>query len=96
MSSANILLETSRAKTISTPSLLTVFSSVPTLGLTNAMVEKSKKRIRKNNLIFGLKVDLSGLKTFSKFSEIYFFWIFFFHELNSIKPTIIKGIMKSI
>ena len=52
--------------------------------------------IRKNNLIFGLKVDLPGLKTFSKFSEIYFFWIFFFHELNSIKPTIIKGIMKSI
>jgi len=47
MSSANILLETSRAKTISTPSLLTVFNSVPIFGLTNAIVEKRINNIKK-------------------------------------------------
>ena len=62
MSSANILLETSRAKTISTPSLLTVFNSVPIFGLTNAIVEKRINNIKKSSLILGLKLEIFGLK----------------------------------
>ena len=46
MSSANILLETSNAKTISTPSLLTVFNFVPILGFTKAKIRNDIPRIK--------------------------------------------------
>ena len=67
MSSANILLETSRAKTISTPSLLTVFNSVPIFGLTNAIVEKKINNIKKSSLILGLNKTFKNCRSENPF-----------------------------
>ena len=60
MSSANILLDTSSAKTTSTPSLFTVFSLVPILGLTKARI-KNEIPIKKNeSLRMDLKTEILG------------------------------------
>ena len=47
MSSANILFETSTAKTISTPCRFTVSNLVPIFGFTNAIVKNAKARLSK-------------------------------------------------
>ena len=54
ISSANILLETSKAKTTSTPSRVTVSIFVPILGFTNAIT----KLVIANNSIINLNQDL--------------------------------------
>jgi len=93
ISSANILFETSTAKTKSTPSLLTVLSSVPIFGLTSDMVENNIKRIKKSNLIFGLKVEMLGLNTLSKSDEIYLICVLFLQLLKNKNPTTSTGII---
>ena len=50
ISSANILLETSIANTMSTPSLLTVSNSVPILGFINPITKKINDIMRIINL----------------------------------------------
>ena len=62
MSSANILLETSIAKTISTPSLFTVSSCVPIFGFINAITNKNNETLSTINLKIGLNFDRLGLK----------------------------------
>ena len=54
ISSANILLETSKAKTTSTPSRVTVSIFVPILGFTKAIT----KLVIANNSIINLNQDL--------------------------------------
>ena len=61
MSSANILLDTSIAKTTSTPSLFTVSSLVPILGLTSAKLIQAKARQTTANFSQDLKLERSGL-----------------------------------
>ena len=57
MSSASILLETSSAKTISTPSLLTVFSFVPILGLTKARIRNDIPKIKNKSFNADLNTE---------------------------------------
>jgi hypothetical protein len=55
-----MLLDTSSAKTTSTPSLFTVFSLVPILGLTKARI-KNEIPIKKNeSLRMDLKKEILG------------------------------------
>ena len=85
ISSANILLETSTAKTKSTPSLFTVFSSVPILGLTNAKTNKIIAMDLIKNLRNGFLFEISGLKYSIVFESKYFFFIVLCQFLLIIK-----------
>ncbi len=82
MSSANMLLETSIAKTISTPSRFTVSSCVPIFGLTNAKIKQLKAKLITINLRKGLKRERLGLKTAKRDEEEKFAWVFFFQLLT--------------
>ena len=85
ISSASILLETSTAKTKSTPSLFTVFSSVPILGLTNAKTNKIIAMDLIKNLRNGFLFEISGLKYSIVFESKYFFFIVLCQFLLKIK-----------
>jgi hypothetical protein len=67
------------AKTISTPSLLTVSSLVPILGFTKPKTKKQIPSIIKISFKAALKLDLSGASLFNKSEVANFFWVFFFH-----------------
>jgi len=58
-------------------------------------VEKTIKRENKNSFTFGLKVEISGLKTFNKSDDMYLFCVLFFHLFNAKKPKIINGMTRS-
>ena len=85
ISSASILLETSTAKTKSTPSLLTVFNSVPILGLTNAKTNKIIAMDLIKNLRNGFLFEISGLKNSIVFESKYFFFTVLCQFLLKIK-----------
>ena len=61
ISSANILLETSMAKTTSIPSLFTVSILLPILGLAKPMIKLVKAKSKTVIFKTGLKTDFSGL-----------------------------------
>ena len=77
ISSANILLETSMAKTISTPSLFTVFNSVPIFGLTKPNTKMEIISKVKDVFIYDLVDDSSGLKKLKVASSKYFLIVIF-------------------
>ena len=62
ISSASILLETSKAKTISTPSLFTVLSSVPIFGLTKPNTKKTITKKVNDAFKYSFDEENSGLK----------------------------------
>src|SRR5690606_8517996 len=80
ISSANILLETSMAKTISKPSRLTVSSFVPILGFTSAIAKHAIAN--DNTMIFkmDLNTDLFGLNLFSNCLSANFFWALYLQK----------------
>jgi hypothetical protein len=65
MSSANILLDTSNAKTISTPSRLTVSNFVPIFGFTIAIEIEARAKHNTQTLRPGLNSDRFGLNLLS-------------------------------
>src|SRR5690606_29970437 len=93
ISSASILLETSMAKTISTPWRLTVSIRVPNFGFTKAII--NEKTVAANNIILIkglLVVEASGAKRFRRLPEpnsaIFFFFQAVFHRYTAIKIVI--------
>ena len=82
MSSANILLETSMAKTMSTPSRLTVSNCVPIFGFTKPITKQLKPRLSKTNFKKGLKRERLGLKASKILDEAKVAWVFFFQLLT--------------
>ena len=79
MSSANILLETSIAKTTSTPCLLTVCSDVPIFGFTKAMIKQTILSDSTMNFRTDLNTDWSGLKRANNSKSENSRFVFFFH-----------------
>ena len=57
ISSANILLETSMAKTISTPSLFTVSNCVPIFGFISPNIRREIEKLISTSFNIGLKRD---------------------------------------
>ena len=93
MSSANILFDTSKAKTISTPCRFTVSNLVPIFGLAKAMINKVNPKhiiiIFKNDL----NVDLSGISFWINLLSANCFCFLFFHKSTTKNITNIAGIM---
>ena len=93
MSSASMLLETSKAKTTSTPSLFTVFILVPIFGLVNETINKDNPMSKKASFNTDLKVDVFGANCMSKLLFANFRCVFFFHQNTHKKTTITAGII---
>ncbi len=94
-SSANILLDTSKAKTTSTPLLFTVFKAVPIFGFTKPIMSNVSPKL--NTIIFktALNTDFSGLNFFNKSLSANFFRVRFCHHKTLKYPTQIIGRMAS-
>ena len=92
-SSANMLLETSIAKTISTPSLFIVSSFVPIFGFINPITKNPTARQRVINLRDDLKNDKSGLNLFRTTALPKDFWILFFQKKVHKNTINITGMM---
>ena len=95
MSSANMLLETSKAKTTSTPSLLTVFNLVPILGLVKEIIKKVIPTNKITNFKVALKADAFGANFSSKVLLEKARCVLFFHHKTNKKTTIIAGTIVS-
>ncbi len=93
ISSANILLETSNAKTISTPSLLTVSNLVPIFGFTKEITTKAIAIESIINFKTDLKVERSGFNLLNKTAGANCFCFLFFHQSTPINKTNIAGII---
>ena len=95
MSSANMLLETSKAKTTSTPSLLTVFNFVPIFGLVKEIIKKATPTNKVTNFKVVLKVDIFGANFLSNVLLEKARCVLFFHHKTNKKITIIAGTIVS-
>src|SRR5690625_2319611 len=95
MSSANILFETSKAKTISTPSLLTVSILEPIFGLINAIIRQASASKYKVNFKTGLNLLLSGASFLSAVGFPNLCCARFIHHLVNRKSRITAGIIQN-
>ena len=92
-SSASILFETSIAKTISTPSLLIEFNSVPIFGFARPIDNNNIARHSKINFKLSLKFDRFGLIISNNSESEYESWIFFLQDMYKKLINIKKGII---
>ncbi len=95
MSSASILLETSKAKTTSTPSRLIVSNFIPIFGFTNAMAKHTNAKLRLMSFKTDLNKDLSGLSLLNSATLAKAFWRRFFIHKLMIKKRTTTGMINS-
>src|SRR5690606_22137129 len=92
ISSANILFDTSTAKTISTPSRFTVSNFVPIFGLTSAIVIQANAKQSTKIFSTDLNNERFGLNFLSKFLSANFCCVLYFQNCRIINNKRITGI----
>src|SRR5690606_39362243 len=92
ISSASMLLDTSTAKTKSSPSRFTLSILVPILGLTKASAIQAILRHQRQSLSMDLKRDLLGLSFFNASGVANLFCVRIFQNCTTLKSNTKTGI----
>ncbi len=95
ISSANILLEISKAKTTSTPSLLMVFNLLPIFGFVKEIIRNEIPSRSMVTFKVALNLEALGANIFNSLGLENFRCVLFFHHKTNKKITSMLGTMSS-